>query len=194
METNTDQNEIEAPKSFSIKDRHKQDLFPDEFLKDLNAKQAVIRCGFQTENPGQVGHYLLSLPHICSKIQEALDARSKRTAITKDRVLQEMARVAFADQASFATWGGGKVTLKDSSDLSPDDTVCVKKITEKTDNKGAKTLEIELHDKMKALEMLGRHLVLFTDKLDVNANVQVGGVLRVPTQSEGDWEKEHGEG
>lgn len=194
MDNKPANNQSEGPIVVPLKERHKQDSFADEFLKDLNASAAVIRCGFDTVHPGQLGYYLMQLPEIQQKIQAAMTARAERTTITKDRVLQEMARVAFANQTDFATWDDGKVCLKNSTALSRDDTACVSEVSQTTHPNGTRKVSIRLHDKMKALEMLGRHLVLFNDKLDLNANVQVGGVLRVPTQSAEDWEKEHGEG
>lgn len=75
----------------------KQERFVQEYLIDLNATQAAIRAGYSQRTARQIGDENLSKPDISAAIQAAKAARSERTHITQDRVLQELARIAFFD-------------------------------------------------------------------------------------------------
>src|SRR5579875_2449812 len=75
----------------------KQKRFVEEYLIDLNATQAAIRAGYSAKNADKIGSELLGKTRVAEAIQKAMDERSKRTEITADRVLQELARIAFDD-------------------------------------------------------------------------------------------------
>lgn len=75
----------------------KQQRFVDEYLVDLNATQAAIRAGYSPDTAGAIGHENLKKPEIALALQEARRAQQERTGITADRVLREIALVAFAD-------------------------------------------------------------------------------------------------
>lgn len=78
----------------------KQKRFVDEYLIDLNATQAAIRAGYKAENgqrASEIGHELLQKTQVSEAISEAIAERSKRTGINADRVLLELARIAFVN-------------------------------------------------------------------------------------------------
>ena len=74
----------------------KQQLFVDEYLVDLNATQAAIRAGYSEKTARSVGGENLTKPDIAAAIAKAIEARSERTEVTQDRVLEELAVLAFA--------------------------------------------------------------------------------------------------
>lgn len=144
----------------------KQQMFVEEYLIDLNATQAAIRAGYSVKNAGKIGPELLGKTRIKQAVDKALAARSRRTGITQDRVLAELAKIAFADMSTFVRWGPDGITLVPSDTLDGDDTACVSEISEveiQTDFGTKKTTKIKLHDKRAALEALGKHLGLFKD-------------------------------
>jgi phage terminase small subunit len=75
----------------------KQQRFVDEYLIDLNAAQAAIRAGYAAENAEQVGYKLVHKSSVSNSISQAMAHRSRRTGITQDRVLRELAKVAFVN-------------------------------------------------------------------------------------------------
>ena len=75
----------------------KQSRFVDEYMVDMNATQAAIRAGYSADTAGSIGHELLKKPEIQAAISIARKAQQERTGITADRVLTEIALVAFAD-------------------------------------------------------------------------------------------------
>lgn len=68
----------------------KQSAFVDEYLIDLNATQAAIRSGYSVSSARQIGEENLSKPDIAAAVAAGIDARSKRTEITQDRVLTDI--------------------------------------------------------------------------------------------------------
>jgi len=97
-------------------------------------------------------------------------ARSERTEITADRVLQEVARLAYAHMGEFATWTLDAMPLVESEKLNEDQLVAVSEVSESRTRRG-RQVKIKLHDKGKALELLMRHLGLLVDRHEVDVRV-----------------------
>lgn len=138
----------------------KQRRFVSEYLIDLNSTQAAIRAGYSKKNAGKIGPELLGKTRISEAIQEAMSQREKRTAITQDKVLAELAAVAFANGTDFAKiLEGGRVQITPTEKLSAEKRRAVASIKE-----GQFGTEIKTYDKIRALELLGKHLGLFGDR------------------------------
>jgi phage terminase small subunit len=144
----------------------RQVRFVEEYLIDLNATQAAIRAGYSARTAQEQGSRLLCNVMVSPAIAAAMEARSKRTQITADRVLEELAKIAFSDMRAFAKWGPDGVTLKESGELHGLDAACVAEVSESTSESGG-SLRFKLHSKVEALRELGRHLKLFTDLEEV---------------------------
>jgi phage terminase small subunit len=144
----------------------RQARFVEEYLIDLNATQAAIRAGYSAKRADAIGYELLRKPEIQEAIQAAMDARSRRTGITADRVLDELRKVAFGDARRVMSWGPGGVKLIDSAELSGDDAAIVAEAFESITKDGG-SIRLKTHDKLKALELLGRHLGMFVDKREL---------------------------
>ncbi|MDD2401682.1 MAG: terminase small subunit [Clostridia bacterium] len=158
----------------------KQQRFVDEYLIDLNATQAAIRAGYSTETAAVIGCENLIKPNIKSSVDKALAKRSRRAGITQDRVLQEFAKMGLADMRNFIDIVDGEVQLKNMEDISPEDSACIQEITTTKTTKTIGEAEIEttvtkikLADKKGSLEALGRHLGVFNDKLQIDANMKI---------------------
>ncbi|CAN2247544.1 terminase small subunit [Bacillus vallismortis] len=151
----------------------KQKRFVDEYLIDLNATQAYIRAGYKANSEavaGVEGHKLLKNPKIEKAISEAMEKRSKRTNITADRVLNQLAKYAFADIRDLMTWNEetGRITL-----LPPDQidgsiitelTQTVTEVPYGEEMMDKVTTKVKRGDPLKALELIGKHLGMFDPK------------------------------
>ena len=156
----------------------KQIRFVDEYLVDLNATQAAIRAGYSTKTAHVTGPENLGKPRIAEEISRRQKDLQRRTEVTQERVVMELARVAFADATDYVqvetriiNRGEVKVPIelavhKETAELSADQRAAIASIKQ-----GANGVEIKLHDKIKALELLGRHIGMFNDKLEVKAIV-----------------------
>ena len=162
----------------------KQIRFVDEYLVDFNATQAAIRAGYKAKTAHVIGAENLRKPKIAEEIARRQKDLQRRTEVSQDRVIRELARVAFADATDFVqvetriiNRGDIEVPLelavhKETAELSADQRAAIASIKQ-----GANGVEIKLHDKIKALELLGRHIGLFTDKLEVKGAIDIASVL-----------------
>lgn len=146
----------------------KQKRFVEEYLIDLNATQAAIRAGYSSDTAGSIGAENLKKPEIKSKIDKAMAERSKRTGISQDRVLLELARIGFAKITDVVD----PDTAKIKTDASEDDLACIQSIKIKPNEFGTER-EVRLYDKKSALVDLGKHLGMFKDKIDLNADLDL---------------------
>jgi phage terminase small subunit len=150
----------------------KQKRFVEEYLIDLNATQAAIRAGYKVDNAGQTATENLTKPYIAEAIEKALAERSRRTGINQDRVIQELAKIAFVNITDVVNSDCGILPDADKADLAAIESVKVKTIQTKSGEVGIER-EVKLSSKLKALEMLGKHLGMWNDKLDVNMNIPI---------------------
>src|SRR5574338_1663633 len=165
----------------------KQRRFVDEYLVDLNATQAAIRAEYSERNADKIGPELLGKTRVAEAIQERMAARAKRTEITQDMVLRELAKIGFSDIRRAIKWDtlgarideedgeasiSNSVELLDSDDLDDDTAAAIQEISQT-----AQGIRLKLYDKKGALVDIGRHLGMFDDKLtlrgDKNAPVVV---------------------
>lgn len=150
----------------------KQKRFIEEYLIDLNATQAAIRAGYSPATANRIGSRLLTNVVIRARIDEALAERSKRTGINADRVLREIARIAFVNAADVINFDSATI----AEGASTDDTAAIASVKVKTiptaDGEGVER-EIRLADKLKALELCGKHLGMFKDNPEANVPVTV---------------------
>lgn len=144
----------------------KQKRFVEEYLVDLNATQAAIRAGYSVKRADAIGYENLRKPEIKDAIEKAQAERSVRTEVTMDRVVQELARIAFIDPRRVFRWGPNGVTLIDSDSLTDDEAAIVSEVSETiTENGGS--VRGKRYDKIKALELLGKHLGGFVDRCEL---------------------------
>jgi len=145
----------------------KQKRFVDEYLIDLNATQAAIRAGYSEGSAGTIGSENLQKPEIASRVNKAIAKRSKRVEISADRVLKELARIAFADVSDIADFGPNGVTLRPADEVDPHDLHCISEIGEKPMKDGV-AVYLKTWDKIAALRELEKHLGICVDKKEVD--------------------------
>ena len=153
-----------------------QKRFCDEYLIDLNAtrayKVAYPNCK-KDDTAKSAGSRLLTNVNLQNYISEKMEEREKRTEVTQDMVIKELAKIAFLDIRKLYTENG---QLKNVADIDDDTAGAISSLEtlEEYDGYGddrekiGDTQKVKLLDKTKALELLGRHLGIFNDKLDVN--------------------------
>lgn len=141
----------------------KQKRFIEEYLIDLNATQAAIRAGYSPDSAGQIGEQNLKKLEIANAIAKAMAERSRRTGINQDRVLTELAKIGFAKITDVID--PKTATIKENA--SEDDLACIQSVKIKPNEWGTER-EIKLCDKRAALELIGRHLGMWNDKLQIN--------------------------
>ncbi len=156
----------------------RDERFAQEYLIDLNATAAAIRAGYAPSTARNAAAWIRAenplKPALRRRVDQLMAERSKRTGISADRVLMELARIGFVN----------------ADDVFDPDTACVRPDASRDDRAAIASVsvksgkiserEIKLFDKSRALELLGKHLGLFAD------NVRVEGAVPVIVDDSGD--------
>lgn len=166
----------------------KQQAFVNEYLVDLNATQAAIRAGYSQKTARKIGQENLTKPDIQKEIQKAIKEREKRTEINQDFVLRELFAIANANGSDFAQVAEEPIIVNGSYVVDPDTgeikmREVVKIIpTDKLPEEKQKAIsgiketrngiEVNTCDKVRALELLGKHLGMFKEKVEVSGNIK----------------------
>lgn len=174
----------------------KQKRFVDEYLIDLNATQAAIRAGYSEKSASRIAVELLNKTQVSEEIQTAKKNRQKRAEITQDMVIKELAKIAFSNGSEFARvvekpvlgLMGEPVLDQDGNpilcqrvemvltdELTDDQRAAIAGIKE-----GKNGIEVSTCDKVKALELLGRHLGIFEDKVKMETIGPVQIIDNIP--------------
>jgi len=128
----------------------KQQRFVEEYLIDLNATQAAIRAGYSEKTAKSIGQENLTKPDIQKEIEEAQSKLSERTGITQEYVLNNIQKVVERCMQQEA------VRARDGSPL----------LVEGPEGDLACLFEFKETGALKGLELLGKHLGLFKDKIE----------------------------
>lgn len=153
----------------------KQAQFVREYLIDLNATQAAIRAGYSEDTAQPQSSRLLSNVMVSKAIADAMAERSVRTRVTADRVLTELARIGFSDIRSAVAWRANtsetgeededgvpktrafnEVELIGSAEIDHETAAAISEISQGKDG----ALKVKMHNKVAALQEIGRHLGL----------------------------------
>ena len=151
----------------------KQKKFVEEYLIDLNATQSAIRAGYSPKTANEQGARLLANVSIQEAISKAMAERSRRTGINQDRIVQELARIAFVKITDVVDPDG-----EINTNASDDDLACIESYkVEDSDsvNGSSSKREVKLASKIKALELLGKHVGMWNDKIQVDVSIPVLG-------------------
>lgn len=149
----------------------KQQRFVEEYLIDLNATQAAIRAGYSVKTANEQGSQNLAKLSIQQAIAERMAERSRRTGVNQDRVVLELAKIAFVKMTDIVDSEGN---IK--GDAAEDDLACIESVKYKhsdTDTGYSEEREVKIASKLKALELLGKHLGMWNDKVDLNVALPI---------------------
>ena len=136
--------------------RHER--FCNEYLSDLNGTAAYRRSGYSASNANVASCNLLGRADIQARIAELQQDRQERTQIDGDRVVEELAKIAFSNITDVVNTARGSVIISSTQDLDESVQAAIHTISETKHG-----VTIRMHSKTQALEMLGRYLGLFSD-------------------------------
>lgn len=156
----------------------KQARFVEEYLIDLNATQAAIRAGYSADTAHAIGHENLSKPEIATAIADAKAARSERTGVDAAWLLTRLADEAEADLADLYDDAGALRPVRDWPLIWRKGLVAGIKASEERDERGNVTgmlREVKLSDRIKRLELIGKHIDVqaFKDKIEHSGGVSL---------------------
>jgi phage terminase small subunit len=144
----------------------KQKRFVAEYLIDLNAAAAAVRAGYSARTAKEQASRLLTNVNVAAAIDEGLKERFKHLEIKADRVLQEIARLAFFDPRELFHPDG---RLKEIHEMDEDTVKAIASFESTELPEGRGTMQkFRLADKGLNLERLGKYLGLFKDKHELS--------------------------
>lgn len=150
----------------------KQKLFCEEYIKDFNGTESAKRAGYGLGDPGRYAIELLRKPHVKAYIEEIQKRLARSMNITQERVLMELAKIAFANLGEMLDDDG---KLKPFKELTKDQTAALTELhIDETAAAGEAPArarrKIKLSDKQQALITLARHLGMFKDGMNLTAD------------------------
>ena len=147
---------------------NKDELFAQEYCKDFSPSAAYLRLhpNVTAKTAKEAANKLLNKPIVIAAIDRIKSENKARHQVDEDLVIEELKRIAFSNMRDFADWTSGKVTFKGSEEMPKDYAVVISEISQTETLRGSQ-IKLKLHDKIKALEMLGKKLGLFNTKVEV---------------------------
>ena len=150
------------------------EAFAREYVIDLNATRAALAAGYSERTAGVKGSQLLKTVKCRQLIDKFLSKRAIKTELKAERVIEELQRIAFANPQDYMRVNADGQPDVDLSRLTRDQAAAISEFTVDTtggSGDGERRLvlrtKIKLADKLKAAELLCRHLGAFNDKLQV---------------------------
>ena len=162
----------------------RQERFVEEYMIDLDAKNAAIRAGYSARSAKTLGPRLTKMKNVAARIEEEKAKRARRTGITAERVLRELAQLAFFDASKCLGMLNGDMEKMEDFDASKclgmlnGDMEKMEELERETASIaaikiGKGGIEIRFHDKTRALELLGRHMGIFREENAGREAIQV---------------------
>jgi|ERR1051326_7737793 phage terminase small subunit len=148
----------------------KQQRFVAEYLIDHNATQAAIRAGYSAKTAASIGERLLRNVEIAAAVQTKDAAVLERLDVTAERVLEEIARVAFFKATDFFDADGNVLPV---TKLTPAAAACIQQLdillanVDAGDGKRDRIHRIKVADKLRALELLAKRFGLVKEKVEI---------------------------
>lgn len=139
-------------------------VFVEEYLIDLSGRKAALRMGVTENSANNTARRWLSQPNVAASIDRAL---AERPGVTRARIVDELARIAFGNLNEFVDWSPAGATVIDSKDLTDEQRSCVAEVKQ-TQTEFGTNITFKLHDKVGALEKLGKTLRMFVDRQEVS--------------------------
>lgn len=148
----------------------KQKRFCEEYVLDLNGTRAAKRAGYSEASAHTFATELLKKPSVQLCIAALLEDRSKKTAVSAGAVVKELLAMIRTELRHFQIDDHGNVVVAEDAPENAWAAVAAVDKTIRHDKQGGTTYntKIKLWNKGQALDLLGKHLAMYTDKTQVS--------------------------
>jgi phage terminase small subunit len=155
-----------------LSEKHR--LFLNEYLKDLNGKQAAIRAGYSVKSAKVTASRMLTNDNLRSELSKRLKEIYDNYKNDQEKIIRELAVVGFSRITDYMTILKEGMTIKDSDEIPEELIGALSEITI-AERKDGKRKTIKLHNKIEALKLLGNYHRLFDENFNkpVEVNVRV---------------------
>jgi len=153
----------------------KQTRFAEEFLLDLNGTQAAIRAGYSKDSAKEIASQNLTKLNVQNYIAELQAERAKELKINSNEVLRKIRDIAFSDITRTMT-----LSVTEFEDLPESVRLCISKFKTFTrtydigeETISETTVELWFWDKMKAFDMLNKHIGFYEKDNEQQNNITI---------------------
>ena len=145
----------------------RQTRFVEEYLIDLNATAAAKRAGYSEKSAYSLGQRLLKHPGVAEAVDAAIQERTERLGLQADDVVLELRRIAFSDIIDYMEWDSSTVRVKKSHEIPTEARRAIAGMTRSANG----SVQVKLHGKVRALEMLAKHLGMYEIRREPSSRV-----------------------
>ena len=151
----------------------KEKLFVHEYLTDKRGKDSAIRAGYSEKTAVKIAAELLQKPHIRGWLDERIVEKCEQLDVTVERIVQELALVGFQNLAGAFNADNSLKSIADMPE-SIQRVISGIDIDELFEGRGEErehigyTKKLRSFNKIDALKLLGQHLKMFTQKIEVS--------------------------
>jgi phage terminase small subunit len=166
-------------------------VFIDEYTTHWSIKKAAIKAGYNPKWADTTGYAILQRPEVRAEVEKIIAQREEVNQVHRSMIIDQLTRIATADVKDFMTWNDDGTAFLDPSkvdgeiiaELNIDKSSFTSMDGEQTEKTKKK---LKLHDKLKALELLGRHVGFFNDSVNLHmkANVTIVDDIGAPSDGE----------
>ena len=147
-----------APSSEGGKLTPKQEAFAAGVANGLSQAEAYRQAfprslKWKDESVWSRASALAATDNVRQRVQELREEAVRANQVTTERIVAELAKIAFGDARRVMSWGPGGVVLRESADLDDDEAAIVSEVTETTTATGG-SMKLKTHDKLSALKLL----------------------------------------
>lgn len=155
----------------------RRDFVDAYFECKFNGTQAALKAGYSPKTAMTQAEQLLRKLEVKAAIEERRAEIEAANRLRADEVVEELRKIGFSDITKILSWKKNVITVTDSADLPPGISACISEISE-VPTKDGSIIKIKLHNKIAALEMLGRYLKMFADKEDLDKSKDIKSAVK----------------
>ena len=153
----------------------KHERFAQEIAQGVSASAAFVAAGY-AKNDGNASR-LNGNEKVRARVEELLSEGAEKAGVTIQRIVDELAKVGFANMLDYMRAGPDGDPYLDFSALTRDQAAALAEVTVEDfkDGRGelardVRRVKFKLADKLSALEKLGKHLGMFKDKVELSGD------------------------
>ena len=155
----------------------RHEIFALEYVKDLNGTRAAIAAGYAKKSAKVTASKLLTKANVRTLLAKLTKKHEDKLDLDAEKVLSELSRMGFSNILDYVKVTKEGDAYVDLSNLTREQVAAIQEVTVKEYREGkgkgkdarkVKRTRLKLVDKIRSLGLLGRHLKLFAEKVEVS--------------------------
>lgn len=152
--------------------------FIQEYVMCWNVQKAAIKAGYEPKSARSTGYAIMNRPEVRAEIDRIIAEREESNKVRRLMIIEQLTKIATSDVKDFMTWNEDGTAFL-NPDLVDGEIIAELNVDKSTftsmDGETSEKVKkkLKLHDKLKALELLGKHVGMWDDKLNINMKAQV---------------------